>query len=211
MARTATSLALSTSCEGQEKRQGSAGRTGRYRSAGELATPGAQGCLDPLGPIAARYHRGWGGGGQTRGRARATGGGGPGGYSRVRSYFHTPFASPSARRSPPPPLPLPPAPGRRPFFTTSQCPPPAVLAAMSPTLPPRSPPGAFRSGADAPRSATSPRRASRRVTPPARQLGTCSRWCLPGSSTLGFGAASGAFLSQTKQNKTKPAKQKMLR
>ena len=51
---------------------------------------------------------------QTRGGARATGGGGPGGYSRVRSYFHTPFASPSARRSPPPPLPLPPAPGRRP-------------------------------------------------------------------------------------------------
>ena len=50
MASTATSLALSTSCEGQEKCQGSAGRTGRYRSVGELATPGAQGCLDPLGP-----------------------------------------------------------------------------------------------------------------------------------------------------------------
>ena len=146
---------------------------------------------------------------QTRGGARATGGGGPGGYSRVRSYFHTPFASPSARRSPPPPLPLPPAPGRRPFFTTSQRPPPAVFAAMAPTLPPRPPPQAFRSGADAPRSATSPRRASRRVTPPARQLGTCSRWCLPGSSALGVGAASGAFLS--KKKKTTTAKQKMLR
>lgn len=99
---------------------------------------------------------------------------GPGGYSRVRSYFHTPFASPSARRSPPPPRPLLPAPGRLPFFTTSQRPPPAVLDAMAPTLPPLPPPWAFRSRAGAPRSATSLRRASRRVTPPARQPGTRS-------------------------------------
>jgi hypothetical protein len=61
---------------------------------------------------------------------------GGGGYSRVRSYFHTPFASPSARRSPP--LPRPPllAPGRRPFFTTSQRPLLAALAAIAPTLHP---------------------------------------------------------------------------
>lgn len=64
---------------------------------------------------------------------------GGGGYSQLRSYFHTPFASPSARRSPPPPPPRPPplAPGRRPFFTTSQPPGPAALADMtSAPLPP---------------------------------------------------------------------------
>lgn len=64
---------------------------------------------------------------------------GGGGYSQLRSYFHPPFASPSARRSPPPPPPRPPplAPGRRPFFTTSQPPGPAALADMtSAPLPP---------------------------------------------------------------------------
>lgn len=165
--------------------------------------------MDHLGPGSCSLPPGVGRWAADLGRGEGYMGRRAGGYSRVRSYFHTPFASPSARRSPPPPLPLPPAPARRPFFTTSQRPPPAVLAAMVPTLPPRPPPRAFRSGADAPRSATFPRRASRRVTPPARQLGTCSRWCLPGSSTLGVGAESGAFLSKTKQNKT--AKQKILR
>lgn len=63
---------------------------------------------------------------------------GGGGYSQLRSYFHTPFASPSARRSPPPPPPRPPplAPGRRPFFTTSQPPGPAALADMTSASPP---------------------------------------------------------------------------
>lgn len=65
---------------------------------------------------------------------------GGGGYSQLRSYFHTPFASPSARRSPPPPPPRPPplAPGRRPFFTTSQPPGPAALADMTWAPPPLS-------------------------------------------------------------------------
>lgn len=63
---------------------------------------------------------------------------GGGGYSQLRSYFHTPFASPSARRSTPAPPPRPPplAPGRRPFFTTSQPPLPAALAAMTRAPPP---------------------------------------------------------------------------
>lgn len=62
---------------------------------------------------------------------------GSGGYSQLRSYFNTPLASPSARRSPPPPRPPLLAPGRRPLFTTSQPPLPADLAAMTsaPPLP----------------------------------------------------------------------------
>lgn len=106
------------------------------------------------------------------GASSGPGGGGPGGYSRVRSYFHTPFASPRVRRSAPPPRPPPVPPGRRPFFTTSQRPAPAVIAAIAPTLPPLSAtsPG-FPVGVHAPRSATSLCRASRRVTPPQGILG----------------------------------------
>lgn len=61
---------------------------------------------------------------------------GGGGYSQLRSYFNTPFASPSVRRSPPPPRPPLLGPGRRPLFTTSQPPLPAALAAMTSTPPP---------------------------------------------------------------------------